>query len=249
MYADHIYQFGQAERISQPMNNKESSALLQSAPQFPQKRYSTLVMDPPWAHGQSGRLGAIRHYGLMTNDEIAAMPIPDLLADNAHVWIWCFVASRYDAQTIAEQRWGLIFRSELAWDKRKTGLGNYLRGSHEHLLLFTKGKAPVQYKAQRDVADWPVQNHSHKPEEAMAMIQRVSPGPFLELFSRRRFPGFDHWGNEVPGGSDIHIPGYPVPKYSPRAFDPTPGDPVWPDGVIRGGGVFRHVLQVEEGTS
>lgn len=202
--------------------------------QYPQKRYATVVMDPPWTHLQKGNLGAIKHYDLMTTEQIAALPIPDLLHDNAHVWVWCTVASRWDAQRIAEQNWQLTFRSEMVWDKRKTGLGNYLRGSHESLLLFTKGRAPILYKAQRDVADWPVQDHSHKPEEAMVMIQRCSPGPYLELFSRRRFPGFDHWGNEVPGGSDIHIPGFPVPSYSDKALDPIAGShDRWADGITR----------------
>lgn len=29
-------------------------------------------------------------------------------------------------------------------------------------------------------------DHSHKPEEQYALIERVSPGPYLELFARRR---------------------------------------------------------------
>ncbi len=215
--------------------NTTSSKVKKKFPkQYPFKRYSCLVMDPPWLHQQQGRLGASQHYRLMNIEQIAGLPIPDLLTEDAHVWIWTTVASRYDAQRIAEQEWGLTFRSELIWDKRKTGLGNYLRGSHESLLLFTRGRAPIQFKAQRDVADWPVQDHSHKPEEALVMIQRCSPGPYLELFSRARFPGFDHWGNEVPGGSDIHIPGYPVPAYSDRATSAEPGSAdAWADGVIR----------------
>lgn len=212
-----------------------TSITTQSRPKkYPAKYYQTVIIDAPWPHMQRGKLGAIKHYPLMSTDDIARLPIPDLLEENAHVWIWCFVASRFDAQRIAEEKWGLTFRSELIWDKRKTGLGNYLRGSHEHLLLFTKGKAPILYKAQRDVADWPVSDHSHKPEEAMVAMQRCSPGPYLELFSRRRFPGIDAWGNEVPGGSDIFIPGFPVPKYSDKALDPVAGSgDQWADGVIR----------------
>jgi N6-adenosine-specific RNA methylase IME4 len=201
---------------------------------YPQKRYACVALDPPWSHFQHGKLGAANHYSLMSLEQIAGLPIPDLLTDDAHVWIWVTVASRFDAQRIAEERWGLTFRSELIWDKRKTGLGNYLRGSHESLLLFTKGRAPIRFKAQRDVADWPVQDHSHKPEEAWVMIQRCSPGPYLELFARARFPGVEIWGNQAPGGSDVHLPGYPVPAYSDRAMNPTPGDgDAWSDGVIR----------------
>jgi N6-adenosine-specific RNA methylase IME4 len=197
------------------------------------RRYACVVMDPPWDLQQKGGRGAQRHYSLMSVDQIAAMPIPELLEDNAHVWIWTTVATRFLAQRIAEAHWGLTFRSELIWDKRKTGLGNYLRGSHETLLLFTRGKAPILYRGQRDVVDFPVQEHSVKPAEALVLVQRCSGGPYLELFARRRFPGFDHWGDEVPGGADIVIPGYPVPAYSVRARRDVGHRTDWADGVVR----------------
>lgn len=57
-------------------------------------------------------------------------------------------------------------------------------------------------------------NTKHEPEEFYDIVERVSPGPYLELFARRSRPGWKIWGNEVP--SDIVIPGYPVPKYSEK---------------------------------
>lgn len=42
------------------------------------------------------------------------------------------------------------------------------------------------------------------------MIQRLSPGPYLELFARRPMPGWDVWGNQV--NATISIPSYPVPS-------------------------------------
>jgi N6-adenosine-specific RNA methylase IME4 len=59
----------------------------------------------------------------------------------------------------------------------------------------------------------PLQEHSHKPEEQYAVIERISDGPYLELFARRRPPSdkaWAVWGNEV--DSDIVLPGYPVPS-------------------------------------
>jgi N6-adenosine-specific RNA methylase IME4 len=56
----------------------------------------------------------------------------------------------------------------------------------------------------------PLQDHSHKPEEQYAVIERVSDGPYLELFARRRQTGWDAWGNEI--DSDVSLPGYPVPS-------------------------------------
>jgi N6-adenosine-specific RNA methylase IME4 len=49
----------------------------------------------------------------------------------------------------------------------------------------------------------PVQNHSHKPEEQYAIIERCSPGPYLELFARRCPPGWDAWGDQV--DSDVAL--------------------------------------------
>ena len=64
----------------------------------------------------------------------------------------------------------------------------------------------------------PVTEHSRKPAEQFAIIERVSPGPYLELFARRR-PESNQpwavWGDQV--ASDIRIPGFAVPRYSERA--------------------------------
>ena len=66
----------------------------------------------------------------------------------------------------------------------------------------------------------PVTEHSRKPAEQFAIIERVSPGPYLELFARRR-PELNQpwavWGDEV--ASDIRIPGFAVPRYSERAHE------------------------------
>ncbi|MGH4010590.1 MAG: MT-A70 family methyltransferase [Pseudonocardiaceae bacterium] len=66
----------------------------------------------------------------------------------------------------------------------------------EHLLLGTRGKAPVLFRGQGTWLYAPTQEHSHKPEEQYAIIQR-SPGPYLELFARRKHPGWHVWGNEI----------------------------------------------------
>ena len=104
---------------------------------------------------------------------------------------------------------GLTPRSPLTWIKPRFTLGQYLRNATEHVLLGTRGKAPVQFRSQPTWMFAPLQDHSHKPEEQYAVIERVSPGPYLELFARRPHPGWDAWGNQI--ASDIDIPGYPVP--------------------------------------
>ncbi len=54
------------------------------------KKYRTIMADPPWDVQQRGRnsLGAKRHYELMTLAQIKAMPVADLAEDDAHLWLW-----------------------------------------------------------------------------------------------------------------------------------------------------------------
>jgi N6-adenosine-specific RNA methylase IME4 len=171
-----------------------------------------VLVDCPWDIQQKGSKkswGAERHYNLMTLDQIKAMPIADLVdPESSHVWCWVTNATLRQGYDVLEA-WGYTVRSPLTWVKPRFTLGNYLRNSTEHVLFATRGRAPVQFKGQPTWLYAPLQDHSHKPEELYDIIERVSPGPYLELFARRRSHGWLAWGNEI--DSDIDIPGYPVP--------------------------------------
>jgi len=39
--------------------------------------------------------------------------------------------------------------------------------------------------------------HSKKPEEVARVIEKVSPGPYLELFGRETRNNWTVWGNEI----------------------------------------------------
>jgi len=174
------------------------------------KKYKTIVVDPPWEINQRGNYGAVHHYDLMTLDRIKAMPVADLCEENAHVWLWV-TNSTLKAGFEVLEAWGFTHRSVFTWLKPRMGLGVYLRNTTEHVLLGTRGKAPVLFKSQPNWGFYPRQDHSHKPEEFHKIVERVSPGPYLELFARRRpnQPKWDVWGNQI--DSDIDIPGFPVP--------------------------------------
>ncbi len=172
---------------------------------------STLIIDPAWPTQQRGTFGAINHYNLMTMDQIRALPIGSLCAENAHCWLWVTNATMEEGFKVL-RAWGFEPRSIFTWFKPRLGLGVYLRNCTEHCILATRGKAPVRVKNQPNVGVFPVQDHSHKPEEFYDIVERVSPGPYLELFARRPRHGWAAWGNEI--ASDVVIPGYPVPKYS-----------------------------------
>ena len=39
--------------------------------------------------------------------------------------------------------------------------------------------------------------HSRKPDEFYARVERYCTGPYIELFSRQRRPGWTAWGDEL----------------------------------------------------
>ena len=165
-------------------------------------RFLTILADPPWDIQQRGAWGAERHYPVMAVSAIAALPVSRVVAPSAHLWLWVTNASLFAGRHVMES-WGFTYRSMLTWIKPRFGLGQYLRNQTEHLLFGTRGNLPAQFRSQGSWFYAPVQEHSHKPEEQYAIIERMSPGPYLELFARRRQPGWSVWGNEV--DSDVSL--------------------------------------------
>lgn len=158
-------------------------------------RYRTILADPPWGTKNLIKTAG-RHYPTMSTEAICALPVGELAEEDAHLWLWVTNADIFE-QIFVMEAWGFSYRSCLTWIKPRFGLGNYLRNQTEHLLLGVRGKAPVQFKGQGTWTFAPLQDHSHKPEEQYAIIERCSPGPYLELFARRKRPGWDSWGNQV----------------------------------------------------
>lgn len=187
------------------------------------KKFKTILADPPWEIAQKGKLGASRHYNLMSLEAIKNIPVTDLAEENAHLWLWTYPAALEQSFEVV-RAWGFEPKSIFTWVKPRLGLGNYLRNSTEQMIFATRGKAPIKFKGQMNWGMFPVQDHSHKPEEVYSIIERCSDGDYLELFARRPVPSdknWSIWGNEIK--SDIIIPNYPVPEYSENARDFTNG--------------------------
>ena len=178
---------------------------------LPPGGFATILVDPPWPL-QSGE----KHYRTMSLARIKALPVGALAARDAHLWLWTTNALLPKAYEVAEA-WGFTVRSPLTWVKFRLGLGGryQLRNATEQLLFCTRGIAPLGSRSQPTWFNAPVTEHSRKPAEQFAIIERVSPGPYLELFARRR-PESNQpwavWGDQV--DSDIRIPGFAVPRYS-----------------------------------
>lgn len=201
---------GSGRNAGVPTGGADSSPTI---PGLPPGGFATILVDPPWPL-QSGE----KHYRTMSLARIKALPVGSLAARDAHLWLWTTNALLPKAYEVAEA-WGFTVRSPLTWVKFRLGLGGryQLRNATEQLLFCTRGKAPLGSRSQPTWFNAPVTEHSRKPAEQFAIIERVSPGPYLELFARRR-PESNQpwavWGDQV--DSDIRIPGFAVPRYSER---------------------------------
>ncbi len=162
------------------------------------RKFGTIYADPPWAYGnQATRAATDNHYPTMTVEDIAALPVGDLAADQSHLWLWTTNGFLFECPQIFAA-WGFEFKSSYVWVKPQIGIGNYLRNSHEFLLLAVRGGL---VGAATDVKSWGEfnrQEHSAKPDRIRVdVLERVSPGPRLELFGRKTSPGWTVWGNQI----------------------------------------------------
>jgi N6-adenosine-specific RNA methylase IME4 len=166
--------------------------------------YNTIVADPPWptnnpkARGQVGMADAkpAAHYSTMSIDDICAMPVADLAAKNAHLYLWA-TSSGLDAGLAVAEAWGFTYKTTLTWCKDGTlGLGAYFRTQTEHVLFCVRGSLPTldPAKGQRTYFHAPKIGHSRKPPAFGDIVEACSPGPFVELFCREPRMGWDTWG-------------------------------------------------------
>lgn len=164
-------------------------------------KFATIYADPPWQYGNQGtRAATDDHYSTMPVADICALPIALLAADEAHLHLWTTNAFLFDARTVMES-WGFTYKSCFVWCKPKMGIGNYWRVSHEFMLLGVRGS--LSFAGRRDEKSWremPRGKHSAKPEKVRAIIEKVSPGPRIELFARESNDGWSSWGNQVDRG-------------------------------------------------
>lgn len=190
-------------------------------------KYFTILADPPWAMKMTGSYLLSRHmrpaklvYPTMPTEQIKAMPIGELAADGAHLWLWVtnqFIDDGFDVM----KAWGFKYLSIITW-KKPSGLGNYFINHTEHMLFGYKNKCifpkaryiPNAYEASSEPVDlwneWgQATRHSAKPAESYRLVESISESPRLEVFARPVSPlfpkveGWDVFGNEV--ASDVAI--------------------------------------------
>ena len=178
-------------------------------------KFATVVVDPPWPLAPLGltkpsrdggppRFKAELPYGTMGVDEIKAMPISSVSCHDAIVFCWTTNKFLPDTFGIVEA-WGFIYKFVMVWHK-SGGIQTPVTPSFnaEYLVVAGKGHpAWLETKAFSTANYWPRGGHSKKPEGFYDLLRRVTPGPRLDVFGRRRIAGFTSWGNEAPEGDPL----------------------------------------------
>ena len=145
-------------------------------------------------------------YSLMSVEDIAALPVDGLAAADCHLFLWCTRKVFREGQGADVARaWGFEPCGEIIWGLRNPGMGQVLGNDHEPVLIARRGNLPFtrgvrligcHFWRQTYALGKRGKAHSAKPEAFMDLVESVSPGPYVELFSRRHRLGWDVWGNE-----------------------------------------------------
>lgn len=190
-------------------------------------KFRTITADPPWPYDCDGPRAAPSHrpnswdkvggsvssnarYGSMSMDDLLALRPP--VEDNAHCYIWTTNSFMQEAHTLMKS-WGFETKTILTWIKMKPDgenvsmkSGYYFRGATEHVLFGVRGSLKLQSEDCMPTAFlWPRKPHSKKPDDFRDVVEKCSPGPYLEMFSRPDFGLFgppDKWtfiGNQSTG--------------------------------------------------
>ena len=168
-------------------------------------KFACVVLDPPWNERGGGKIkrGADKHYPLMKLPQIKETVLKcahyEDIADNAHMYMWVtnnFLSQGLDLMATLN----FEYKTNIAWFKPSFGLGQYFRGQHELCLFGVRGKGMAvrtQSNSLPSVVLGAKTGHSRKPEAFMALVERRSKGPYLELFARQQRPNWVCWGNQL----------------------------------------------------
>lgn len=175
-----------------------------------QGEFGAILMDPPWRFAnRTGKMAPehkrLRRYPTLSAAELAALPVAALAAPQCHLYLWCPNALLHEGLDLVAA-WGFVYKTNLVWYKvRKDGgpdgrgVGFYFRNVTELLLFGVKGRLRTLAPGRRQVNLFATrkQEHSKKPDAVYDLIEQCSPGPYCELFSRQRIPGWAQWGDQV----------------------------------------------------
>lgn len=201
-----------AEKVEKKRAEKVAQTVVIAAnnKQLPvgERKYSVIYADPPWSFdvwsGAGKDRAAENHYPTMSQAEIEALPVASMAADDCALIMWAVMPQLPEALAVIKA-WGFEYKTcAFVWvkttqdgERPATGMGYWTRANAEVCLLATRGN-PARINADvHQVVMSPRTEHSRKPDEIAARIERLLPGPYLEMFARSPREGWDVWGNQA----------------------------------------------------
>lgn len=174
------------------------------------RKYNIIYADPPWTFKTWSGKGkekksAENHYHCMKKEDIQALPIEKISAEDCVLLLWVTFPSLEEGLELIK-KWGFTYKTcGFTWVKRNRksdgwfwGLGYWTRANAEICLLATKGKPKRVSKSVHSICDARVREHSRKPDEVRDRIVALCGDlPRIELFARQYADGWDCWGDEV----------------------------------------------------
>lgn len=170
------------------------------------EKYNIIYADPPWRYrNKKVQGGADNHYETMGVEEICALPVEDICAEDSVLFLWATFPQLPEALRVIEA-WGFQYKSvAFVWLKRNRksssffyGLGYWTRGNAEICLLATKGHPKRKSASVHQLIISPLEAHSKKPDVArVKILELMGDLPRVELFARQSVSGWEAWGNEV----------------------------------------------------
>lgn len=164
-------------------------------------RYAVILADPPWPFATRSAKGKGRsaeaHYDCLSLHDIAALRVADFAADDCSLFLWA-TNPLLPAALHTMRMWDFSYRTVgFCWAKRTPadtgwhmGLGYHTRANVELCLLGIRGRPRRLARDVRQLVVAPRRQHSRKPAEVRAGIERLFAGPYLELFARETAPGW-----------------------------------------------------------
>lgn len=182
-------------------------------------KFGAIIVDYPWylqTYSERGNNRAPK-YPVMTKERGMNMPMEAVMAKDCYVFMWTsgpFVKQAFDIceawgleystypfvwikptrRTAAQGKFFFQIEDDENWEK---GNGYVTMANAEIVLGFKRGRPERINSGVRQLIVHPRMEHSRKPDDAHERVEQLYQGPFLELFARRKYPGWVCVGNQL----------------------------------------------------
>lgn len=180
-------------------------------------KFKVIYADPPWLYDNAGtqrsRGMARSAYECMPIEEIKALSVASIADNDCLLFLWATMPKLREAFATIEAWSFKYITCAFVWIKLNpsvknalffstkdiySGLGHWVNGNAELVLLGRKGKPNRAMKNVKQIVIAPRGRHSEKPEEVRRRIDLLTGNvKKIELFARKSVSNWDTLGNAL----------------------------------------------------